>query len=57
MKINKKLIRDAFVEIFVQMFNNNANSMQLTFDFNKCVAKFEVNLVDVEEKKELGENK
>ena len=53
MKTNKELIRDAFAEIFITLFNANTDNMQLTFDFGKFVAKFDVSLIDLKEKKEV----
>lgn len=50
MKVDKKLIRDAFAQLFIHMFNNDADGIELTFDFNKCIAKFKVDLVEVKKK-------
>ena len=47
----EKVIRDAFAEIFMLMFNNDTDNMTLTFDFNKCIAKFKVELIELKEKK------
>lgn len=54
-KETKELIYKAFGEIFIEMFNNDADVMNFTFDYNKFIAKFEVRLVDAEVKKEQGE--
>ena len=48
---NEKAIRDAFVELFIEMFNNNTDNVELTFDFGKCIAKFNVTLEELKEVK------
>lgn len=51
MKPNKKLIRDAFAEIFMAMFEADTDNMQLTLDFGKCIATFDVSITDLKERK------
>ena len=50
MKQNKKLIFDAFAHLFILMLDGETDNIELTFDFNKCKAKFKVELVGLEEK-------
>ena len=50
MKEDKKLIYEAFAQLFIIMLENETDNMELSFDFNKCKAKFKVELVDMEKK-------
>ena len=47
----EKIIKEAFAELFILMFNNKTDNVELIFDFNKCKAKFKVSLEEVEQKK------
>ena len=57
MKEDKKIIFDAFARLFVLMIESDTDNIELTFNFNKCKAKFKVDLVDLEELEDKGEKK
>ena len=57
MKEDKKIIFDAFAQLFVLMIESDTDNIELTFNFNKCKAKFKVNLVELEELEDKGEKK
>lgn len=47
---DKKLIFEAFAQLFIIMMENETDNLELSFDFNKVKAKFKVDLIDLEEK-------
>lgn len=51
---DKKLLAKALGSVFVEMFNNKTNTVQLKMEFDKFIAEFEILLIDVKYK---GENK
>ena len=55
MKEDKKIIFDAFARLFVLMIESDTDNIELTFNFNKCKAKFKVDLVELEELEDKGE--
>ena len=54
MKENYKVINQAFAQLLILMIEGESDNMELTFDFKKCKAKFKVDLVELEEKKQYG---
>ena len=55
MKEDKKTIFDAFAQLFVLMIENDTDNIELTFNFNKCKAKFKVDLDELQEVEDKGE--
>lgn len=52
MKEDKKTIFNAFAQLFILMIENDTDNIELTLNFNKCKARFKVDLVELEDKGE-----
>jgi hypothetical protein len=46
----KKLLAKALGNVFVEMFNNKTNTVQIKIDLDKFIAEFEILLINVEYK-------
>ena len=55
MKEDKKTVFNAFVQLFVLMIESDTDNIELTFNFNKCEARFNVDLVEFKELEDKGE--
>ena len=51
MKENDKIVCQGFGRLLILMVKNNTDNLELTFNFDKIKAKFNVVLVEVEELK------
>lgn len=51
MKSFPKILYEAFSTLFISMLNNETDNVELLFDFNKCNAKFRVELLEIDEKR------
>ena len=47
MKIDEKLLRDAFAQVFGLMLENNTDLADFTFSFKGYKAKFELRLIEL----------
>ena len=52
MKEDKKTIFNAFAQLLVLMIESDTDNIELTFNFNKCKAKFRVILKELEDEGE-----
>lgn len=55
MKEDKKILSNAFAQLLVLMIESDTDNIELTFNFNKCKARFKVDLVELKELKGKGE--
>lgn len=49
----RRKIKEGFAELFVLMFNQKLDNIELMFDLHACYAKFKVDLIDIYTKKGL----
>ena len=47
---DKKLLAKALGNVFIEMFNNKTNTVQIKIDLDKFIAEFEILLINVEYK-------
>lgn len=54
-EVDKKTLFSAFAQLFVLMIENKTDNIEMTFDFKKCKAKFNVELIRLEKVEDKGE--
>lgn len=55
MEEDKKTIFDAFAQLLILMIESDTDNIELTFNFNKCKARFKVILDELEDVEDKGE--
>ena len=56
-KKQDKTTAQTFASLLVLMINNDTDNIELTFNFNKCKAKFKVELLDLQDTTHQHEDK